>query len=359
MAEELDPNKYHILSNKQRQSIIIIFILVALIILPVTSFFYYKFATERPAQTDKEMGFTIPSGSSIIEIAAKLEEEKLVNSAFLFKLYIFINKFDKNIQAGEYKIPAGISVVQLVDLFGHGVNDITITFLEGWRVEQYALTASAVFKKVDYNQFIQIAGKSEGYLFPDTYSFPTEATEENIIKALVDNFETKTKDLLTEENLKKVELTKDQVITFASIVEREIKNPEDRPVVAGILIKRWRNNELIGADATTQYTIAKPRYCSTADEKCPNFELAKNIDWWPSELTKENLETDSPYNTRKNVGLPPTPISNPSVSAIEAILNYTESPYNFYLTDKKGTTHFSKTLNEHNINVYKYLFLKS
>ena len=355
MLDDLDPSKYHVLSNNQKRMLTLILVVIALITIPTFSFFYYRLAINRPAQTDKEMTFEIPNGSSIATIASELETEKLVNSAFLFKLYIFLNKFDKNIQAGVYKIPAGSSLIQLVNLLGHGVNDAKITFLEGWRVEQYAVAASTQFKKVDYDNFYNLAAKYEGYLFPDTYSFPVEIAEEEIINSLLENFNTKTKDLLTEENLKKAEMTKEQVIDFSSIVEREVQKEEDKSVVAGILIKRWKNNELIGADATTQYAIAKIKYCSSNDVKCPNFNAAKSLEWWPKELTKEDLQTDNPYNTRKNLGLIPSPISNPSLSSINAVINYKESSYNYYLTDKNGVTHFSKTLEEHNLNVQKYL----
>lgn len=345
MPDDLDPNKYHVLSNNQKRVLTLVLAVAALIIIPTFSFFYYKIAINRPAQTDKEVNFAIPNGSSITTIAFELENEKLVNSAFLFKLYIFLNKFDKNIQAGVYKIPAGSSLVQLVNLLGHGVNDAKITFLEGWRAEQYAVAASTQFKKVDYDIFSDLAAKYEGYLFPDTYSFPVEITEEEIINSLMENFNVKTKDLLTEENLKKIGMTREQVVDFASIVEREVQKEEDRPVVAGILIKRWKNNELIGADATVQYAVVKT----------PGFEVAKSLEWWPKELTKEDLQFDSPYNTRKNLGLIPAPISNPGLSSINAVINYKESPYNYYLTDKEGVTHFSKTLEEHNLNVQKYL----
>ncbi len=355
MPDDLDPNKYHVLSNNQKRMLTLILVVSALITVPTFSFFYYNLAINRPAQIDKEMTFAIPNGSSIVTIASELETEKLINSAFLFKLYIFLNKFDKNIQAGVYKIPTGSSLVQLVDLLRHGVNDTTITFLEGWRVEQYAVAASTQFKKIDYNIFYDSAAKYEGYLFPDTYSFPADVTEEQIIGSLIENFNIKTKDLLSEENLKKVKMTKEQVIDFASIIEREVQKEEDKQVVAGILIKRWKNNELIGADATTQYAVAKIRNCSSTDLKCPGFEVAKSLEWWPKELTREDLQIDSPYNTRKNLGLIPAPISNPGLSTIRAVIFYTESPYSYYLTDKDGVTHFSKTLEEHNSNVQKYL----
>lgn len=355
MAEDLDPNKYHVLTNKQKRVLTMVIAVIALITIPTFSFFYYRIAINRPAQTDKEMSFAIPSGSSIATIASELETEKLVNSAFLFKLYIFLNKFDKNIQAGVYKIPAGSSLVQLVNLLGHGVNDTTITFIEGWRVEQYAVAASVQFKKVDYNIFYDLAAKYEGYLFPDTYSFPIDVSEEQIIDTLTKNFDVKTNDLLSEESLKKIGMTKEQVVDFASIIEREVQKEEDKQIVADILIKRWKNNTLLGADATTQYAVAKIRNCSLTDIKCPSFEVAKNMEWWPKELTKEDLQTNSPYNTRKNSGLIPSPISNPGLSTIKAVIYYVESPYNYYLTDKDGVTHFSKTLEEHNLNVQKYL----
>ena len=144
-------------------------------------------------------------------------------------------------------------------------------------------------------------------------------------------------------------LTQDEIVTFASIVEREVAKEEDRKKVAGILIKRWRNGWPLEADATVQY--------AKVNVKCQMLEVKgmKSCQWWPEELTDSDLKLDSPYNTRQNVGLPPTPISNPGLSALKAVAAPQQTPYWYYLTDDNGVTHYSKTLAEHNANIARYL----
>jgi UPF0755 protein len=355
MAEPLDPAKFHILTKKGNLILGVVAAVVLLVLMPVFGYFYYSIAINRPAQTDKDHTITIKSGQSVFETAHQLYQANLVNSEFLFNLYVKFSNKEDNIQAGVYKIPAGASIVALVDLFGHGTDDVKITFLDGWRLEEYVREASKYLPNVSRTQFMRMASGFEGQLYPDTYYFQSDANEETLINKLKETFNAKTKDILTPEALKKADLTKEQAMVFASIVEREVSNDQDRPIVAGILIKRWRNGELIGADATTQYAVASKRVCSAENSiDCQNM-LVENLNWWPSDLNTVELQSDSPYNTRKNVGLPPTPISSFGLSALKAVLNSTDTEYNYYLTDTQGITHFAKTYAEHMANISKYL----
>jgi len=127
------------------------------------------------------------------------------------------------------------------------------------------------------------------------------------------------------------------VVILASVVEREVSKKEDREIVAGILLKRLKNEWPLDADATIQYAVG----------------VSKN--WWPSSLKNADLEINSPFNSRKNKGLPPAPICNPSISAIEAVYAYRESPYWFYLDGSDGTTYFAETLEKHNENIATHL----
>ena len=129
-------------------------------------------------------------------------------------------------------------------------------------------------------------------------------------------------------------MSENEVIILASILEREEPDVNERPIVAGILIGRYLAGELLGADATTQYVFGT------------------NKDFWPKNLTQEQLDNANPFNTRKVVGLPPQAISNPGFNAISSVINYKESPYNYYMHDKKGVVHYAKTLDEHNQNIY-------
>ncbi|OGC68926.1 hypothetical protein A2415_03955 [candidate division WWE3 bacterium RIFOXYC1_FULL_39_7] len=357
MPEPLDPEKFHIITDKKKFKVMLISILLMLLVLPPIFLIYYRFSINRPSQIDKEITFEIRDGQSISETAQLLSREGAVNSEFLFTLYVFLNNYDKNIQAGVYKIPAGTSIVRLVSMFQHGVNDVTITFLEGWRVEEFAREASKNLDKIDYTDFLNLASGQEGYLFPDTYIVNKDINEDGLLELLSTTFENKTKDELSVEKLKAAGLTKEEAVIFASILEREVYKEEDRPVVAGILIKRYREGMKIDADATTQYAVAQQKICGEIQKaSCiPPMEDFYELDWWPSELTIEDINNSSPYNTRKNVGLPPAPISNPGLESIRAVLNYQNTGFYYYLTDKFGNAYYATTLEEHNANVAKYL----
>ena len=172
----------------------------------------------------------------------------------------------------------------------------------------------------------------EGYLFPDTYEIKKGESLENVIRKMLDNFDKKITNDLREE-IKTQNRTLYQVLTMASLLEREVKSYEHRQIAAGILWKRLRNGWPLHVDATLVYITGKGS----------------------EELTKDDLEIDSPYNTYKYYGLPAGPICNPGIDSIKAAVDYKESDYWFYLTTPSGQTEFSKTLNEHNIKRFEYL----
>jgi UPF0755 protein len=330
--------KYHQLDPKNKSKYIAAAILFAVLVLPTSLYLYYTVALARPAQCDAEKVFVIERGEGTASISQRLYDEGLVNSRILFNIYVVVNRLQSKLQAGTYTIPAGCSINNLAQLFQQGRSDTTITFLEGWRVEEVAQAASAKFSNVDYQKFVALATDYEGELFPDTYEFNTDVDEETIVTAMRSTFTTKTQDSLTDAALAKVGLTGRQVLIVASIVEREVAISDDRKVVAGILLKRLREDMTLGADATTQYAVAP-----------------KGSDWWPRQLSGEDVAVDSPYNTRQVLGLPPGPICNPGLSSIKAVLEAQNTPYYYYVTDGQGVSHFAKTLEEHNRNIVKYL----
>ncbi len=355
MSEEIDPTKYHVLTPKKKRIVVFSLIFVFLIIIPAILFSYYKVAVFRPSQSGKEVTLEISSGDSAIETANKLYEKGAINSEFLFILYLFLNRADTNIQAGTFTIKAGTNLIDVVQQLKHGRNDITLTFLEGWRVEQFAILASQRLEKIQYKKFVELAKPYEGYLFPDTYFVNKDIQEEELVEILTDNFNKKTRDSLNEENLKKAGLTKEQVVIFASMIEREVFNPADGPIVAGILIKRWEDGMKLDVDATTQYVVAVKRICEDESYCVPTLDDFIDLNWWPNNITREELDTDDSYNTRFVVGLPPSPISSVSLPSLSAVINYESTPYYFYLTDKRGVTHYAKNITEHNENVANYL----
>jgi len=355
MVEELDPTKYHVITPQKKRTLILELIFIFLILIPSLFFIYYKVAVWRPSQSGKEVTLEIGSGNSVFEIANTLASKEAINSEFLFILYVFLNRGETNIQAGTYTIKAGTPLVKVIEQLQHGTNDVTLTFLEGWRREEFARLASKTLEKVDYKEFLDLTDGLEGYLFPDTYFINKEIQEEELVLLLRDTFDQKTLEILSLENLNKVGMTKEQVVIFASMVEREVSTETDRPIVAGILIKRWKNGMKLDVDATTQYAVAIKKLCKTEGYCIPTLDEFMQLEWWTKKLSQEELSYDSPYNTRLKVGLPPAPISSISISSLNAVLNYQTTPYYFYLTDVNGVTHYAKTLVEHNANIAKYI----
>ncbi len=353
MSETLDPSKYHIFIGKRKRNLILLLVLVFLLIVPLASFAYYKIGINRPSQTDKEITFEIKKGDSVFNVAGNLYAKDAINSKSLFIFYVYINRLDRSIQAGVYTIKAGSTVVSITEQFMHGKNDVKVVFLEGWRVEEFAREVGSLLSNIDYNKFVVVAKPYEGYLFPDTYFLRKDVTVDDLVSLLRSTFDTKTSDILTQENLDKVGLTREQAVILASIVEREVAMDTDRQLVAGILLKRFKSGIKLDADATVQYAVAFEKFCGTPDSCLAGSQA--NVDWWPRSLSQEDLNIDSPYNTRKNLGLPPTPISSVSVSSLEAVVNPKNSDYFYYLNGTDGSTHYAKTLEEHILNIQKYL----
>ncbi|OGC50488.1 hypothetical protein A2716_04770 [candidate division WWE3 bacterium RIFCSPHIGHO2_01_FULL_40_23] len=299
------------------------------------AFAYYKVAVTRKNYNGSEpKTIIIEEGMATSDIAKLLRENRLINSSSLFVFYARINNF--TLQAGTYTLPSDLAIPELALLLTHGTNDIKVTIVEGLRAEEIAQITSSKFKNVNYEKFMSevISRSLEGKLFPDTYLLDQDISTEELIKLLTDTFDQKTKDLFSGN---KTKLSMEEILILSSIVEREEPEDENRPVVAGILINRYNEGALLGADATVQYIFGTKE------------------DYWPKNLTSEQLQTESPYNTRKVLGLPPKPICNPSLSAVKAVLSFKETVFRYYLHDKDGKVRFAKTLEEHEANKVKYL----
>lgn len=384
ITKEIDGKKFHAIDPTKKKLLVLSSLVVSLIVFPLVSYSYYLVAINRPAQDSMETVFEIKKGDSPLLISEELYKENLINSKVLFNAYVVVNGLSGSLQAGVYKISEGTSLKDLVTLLQSGKRDESVTFLEGWRAEELARKAEEIFPRIDYEEFTTAAKNEQGYLFPDTYTFNKDVEVNGIIQAMRENFSKKTADILSPENLQKVALTKEEVVILASILEREVFNADDRPMVADILIKRYKNGELVGADATTQYAIAPYRLCASgvsigcfsedpvqlcrltptaleSIETCLSTsgknsgDDYKAFNWWPADLRFEEVQFNNPTNTRKVVGLPPSPISNPGKASIKAILERSNTDYYYYLTDSKGVTHYAKTLSEHNANISKYL----
>ena len=282
--------------------------------------------------------FVIKKGEGIREIAGSLKKEGLIRDPIVFFLTIRFGGFAQNIQAGDFRLNPSMDAKTIAQALTHGTLDVWITTLEGWRNEEIALKLAQELA-IPEKEFLKY-GK-EGYMFPDTYLLPKEATAAAVSKIMLSNFEKRWQDGVgeIESNLSK-NLTKEEIIILASIVEREAKLDADRPKVAGILLKRLKEDWPLQTDAAIQYALGYQ-----PEEKS----------WWKKNLTKDDLTIKSPYNTYKNPGLPPTPICNPGILAIKAVVQPEDSPYWFYLSDREGKIHYSQTIEEHNENIQKYL----
>lgn len=315
------------------------FVLLALVIIGFSSFYlYYKEGTlpVNPQDLTSKI-FVVRKGEGVSEIAKKLEKEDLIRNKLVFYLVIKRLGIDHQIQAGDFRLSPSMNVFTIAKSLTKGTLDVWITIIEGLRKEEIAQIVSRELS-IPESEFIKL-GK-EGYLFPDTYLIPREATAEMILSILNKNFNRKYTADLRDKGREK-QLTDEEVITLASLVEKEAQSDEDRLQVAAILLKRYKNDWPLQVDATIQYSLGYQPIEKT---------------WWKKNLTKDELLIDSPYNSYKNVGLPPTPIANPGLASIQAVLDASEdTQYWYYLSDNKGKMHYAKTLEEHNENVKKYL----
>ena len=175
----------------------------------------------------------------------------------------------------------------------------------------------------------------EGYLFPETYLLPHNSTIQSIVTTLTDTFN----DRYKEVTLGKTTLNQSQLVILASLIEREGRKDEDRPLIASVIYNRLAIGMPLQIDATVQYALGYNSYEKT---------------WWKKDLTYDDLKINSTFNTYTNTGLPPTPICNPGIKSIQAAANPANTNYLYYITDKNGVNHYAATLDQHNANIRKY-----
>jgi len=285
---------------------------------------------------EKSLTFTVEKGESIRAIAGRLASQRLIRSRTVFFLLVKLKGIDDEIQAGDFHVARSMKADEIADALTHGAIDVWITTLEGWRVEEIATKLTEELK-IPGQEFI--AASEEGYMFPDTYLIPKNTSGASVAAIFRANFDKRVTQEM-RETASSEGLTIDQVVILASLVEREGRNSVDRPLIAGVLLNRMKLQMPLDVDATLQYA--------------KGYSVSEKS-WWKKNLTDEDKRIDSPYNTYKNAGLPPGPISNPGLVSINAVLHPTPSDYIFYLHDPSGEAHFAKSLREHEENIDKYL----
>ena len=330
---------------------LLIFILV-LIILLAGVYFYINHKIYTPLSSDKtEKMFIIEKGDTVKEIGYSLEEQGLINSSFYFETYIYYEKLGSKLQAGIYGLSSSMSIPEIVDWFVKGrANQVKLTIPEGWRAIQIAerLDEAGVINNEEFLEHLQSLDKLkseeynfldeipqsqslEGFLFPDTYIFYKESKADDVIGKMLENFDKKLTFDLREE-IEKQDKTIFEIVTLASIIEREAKTHDEMPEIASLYWNRLEIGMKLDADPTIQYAKG-------------NWERLEVSDY----------KTVSSYNTYLHKGLPPGPICNPGLEAIRAAIYPKKTNYLYFFHSKEGKVYFSESKEEHDRKKVKYL----
>ena len=341
--------------------------LLLVLVLVVSTISYFRGINSFNSEEGKDVRFVITQGEGVKKIGKNLADKDLIGSKFYFEIYVWRKKKETEFQAGTYNLNSRMSIVEIVEILTSGLtvkNERKITIIEGWNlrdVGQYferegmfqseELLELVGFPKIDYrynkdmerpkdysDKLSLLKDKPkyyslEGYLFPDTYIIYNDASLEDIVLKMLHNFDSKLTSKMRED-IKKQEKTIYEIITMASVIEKEVRDPEEMKIVSGIFWKRIDVWQPLQSCASLAYILGinKPVY------------------------SIEDTKIESPYNTYQNYGLPPGPICNPGLAAIEAAIYPKETEYNYFLSKKEnGETVFSRTIEEHNLNKAKYL----
>ena len=321
-----------------------------ILILAIAFFLGQVYLSGRSVTLTEPVSITIPDGSGTKTIAGILKDNGVIRSESAFVRYVKRNGLGQDLRSGSYTFSGEQSLADVCSALKKGrcyATEVRVTIPEGLTVEQ---TAEVFAEKglVDKDKFIDYTlngdfpydylppkgtpERLEGFLFPETYQISTSWDEEDIVNMLLRQFDK----VFTEEWREKAAADGRsiyEVVTLASIVEREAKVAGDRPIIAGVFLNRLDIGMKLESCATVQYALGEVK---------------------PVLLYKD-LEIDSPYNTYKNQGLTPTPIAAPGRASLEAALYPTDSDYLFFLAKPDGSHYFSKTLAEHNAAKNKYL----
>jgi UPF0755 protein len=315
--------------------------------------------------------FVIEPGTPARMVGQSLQKAGLINDDLLFEAYVRVNGLENRLNAGAFVLAPNMTLVQIVDVLLHAeAASVAVTIPEGWRLEQIAdyLTSTSIFKDnpaagtaylhqaatsdlagLNPAQYPFLQGRPagvslEGYLFPDTYAIPAaKPSAADLLQRQLDNFAKRVPPLYAQAVAAgDTTLSLYEVLTLASIVEREAVMPDERPTIAGVYLNRIAANMNLDADPTVQYALG--------------YQKERN-QWWKTPIFLEEYSTvQSPYNTYLNPGLPPGPICNPGLSSIQAVLKPDKHEYLYFvaLPDGSGRHVFAKTLEEQQINVQKY-----
>lgn len=308
--------------------------LLLVIVAAVVIWIYLEF---QPTAPGKNVALTIQPGESISQIATDLQSKGLIKNALVFREYLSLRHEGHLIQAGQYSMTPGTTITQLLDQMEHGrvtTNIVKVTIPEGFTVQQIAqrlnqlhvCTTSEFMSEVEHGQFHEaflsqlpkdprIKDRLEGYLFPNTYDFVKNESPYQVINEMLKDFQAHITPAM-QAQIKAQHLTLPEVITEASMVEKEAKVNFERPIIASVIDNRLNKKPpmKLQIDATVLYVIGHHNIVTDADT-----------------LVK------SPYNTYQNYGLPPGPIANPGIASIMAVINPAHTNYLYYVVKNNGT----------------------
>lgn len=338
MPEHLDFKSLEIIEKpKPKLSNLVRFLLIFcgfLLLLFFTLILYVKELSEPTSNFPINTPVVIESGTGVKAISEELKRANVVKSDWLLYYVLAFFYEPKDIKASTYVFEEPLSTFEIAKRLTEGDFDtdlVRFTHFEGERANQLAKRAAELLTNFDEDRFILAAEAVEGRLFPDTYFVPADFTDEDLLKLMQNTFSEKLATL--QEDIDKHNLSLDEILILASIIEREANAPESMKLVSSVLQNRLEIGMALQADASIEYILDKPL----------------------AELMPEDLKIDSPYNTYLYTGLPPTPIGNPGLDSIMAVLEPTTSDYFYYITDDEGVFHYAKTYREHLMNIEKYL----
>ncbi len=322
-------------------SALLAFFLCAFVVL------YMGYFLISPAGVDeKEEIFIVKKGSGLRPVATELEERGLIRSRHLFMVWAILKGGTRNIKAGEYSLSQSLPPVRMFHILASGaVKTYPVTIPEGLTAEQIA---EILAKKnlIDKGEFISLVrdktlvasyhidGPSlEGYLYPDTYLISRDMGAKGLIDLMVNRFWHVYNSLIRDQKSSAGGLSElREVVTLASIVEKETGLAEERPIIASVFLNRLKKRMRLESDPTVIY----------------------GLEDFDGNLKREDLRTPSPYNTYIHHGLPPGPIANPGREALSAVIDPVKTGYLYFVSKNDGSHYFSTTLKEHNRAVARY-----
>jgi UPF0755 protein len=295
-----------------------------------------------------EQTFPIEQGESIASVATRLEQSSIILSAQAFYDYVVYTGLDLTIQAGDYTLSPALSIIDITRVLQDATPaDINFVILSGWRMEEIAASLPTSGLDISPEAFLAAAksppqvlalssSTMEGFFLPDSYILPRSTTVNQLLEAIARNFALHLSDDL-RAGFAAQGLDVYQAVTLASIVERESIHDEEMTLIASVFINRLNIGMTLGSDPTVQYALG--------------YNAIQNT-WWTNPLSFDDLKFDSPYNTYIYAGLPPAPIANPSLEALQAVAFPEVSPYYYFQAkcDGSGYHTFAVTFEEHLAN---------